>query len=80
MKRSSYIILLIILIVIYAIYFTENSYLKNILKTFIPNNESYNNEKLPMKHPNFIYNQIDALKHKFYQPGRDFTGYFTKTM
>lgn len=79
MNRGSYIILLIILITIYLIYFTENNYIKQMLNTIIHKKETFDDE-LPMIHPNFIYNQEDALKHKFQQPGRDFTGYFTKTL
>jgi hypothetical protein len=50
-----------------------------MLNTIIHKKETFDDE-LPMIHPNFIYNQEDALKHKFQQPGRDFTGYFTKTL
>ena len=79
MNRISYIILLIILISIYLIYFTEHNYIKKILNTIRPTKETYDDE-LPMIHPNYIYNKEDALKHKFHQPGRYFTGYFTKTL
>lgn len=79
MNRTSYIILLIILITIYLIYFTKHSNIKQMLKSIIPKKEAYN-DKVHMKHPNYIYNREDALKHKFHQQGRDFTGYFTKIM
>lgn len=50
-----------------------------MLKSIIPKKEAYN-DNVHMKHPNYIYNREDALKHKFHQQGRDFTGYFTKIM
>ena len=80
MNRNNYIILLLVLIVIYIIFFTKNTFVHNILnnvKSIMSKKENYNNE-LPMKHSNFIYNHVDAIKNKFQQPGREFTGYFTK--
>lgn len=79
MNRISYIILLIVLIAIYFVFFVEQSSVKHLLSSILSNKEKYNND-LQMKHPNYIYNHLDALKHKFNQPGRDFTGYFTKTI
>ena len=80
MNRVNYIIILIILIVTYIVYFTDSKYVNKIMKnikSIVKSKENYT-EELPMKHQNLLYNHVDALKHKYKQIGRDFTGYFTK--